>query len=150
MDSTLKAVRAIAAELFLRIYKPIVIIAFIIFAVAFALCIWLVTLSAWWWLLFAVVMLWFIIALLFLTISYAVINAVRPFQTKAQKQQLKSFVDKIERVKEVAGTPKFILIFRFARDAMRPSEHGYITGLTDDATSLKNDFISYRDSFKAD
>lgn len=148
MESTLKAVRAIAAELFFRFYKPILITVLIVFVVLFALCIWLVTLSAWWWLLFAVVVLWFVIAVLFLTISYAVVNAVRPTQTKAQRQQLKLFVDKIERVKEVAEVPKFFIIFRIVRDAVRPSEHGYITGLTDDAKSLKNDFIEYRDSFK--
>ncbi len=148
MESTLKAVRAVAVELFLRFYKPIVIIALIVFAVLFALSIWLVTLSAWWWLLFAVVMLWFIIALLFLTISYAIVKSVRPAQTKVQKQQLKLFVDKIERVKEVAEVPKIFIFFRIVRDAIKPSENGYITGLTGDATSLKNDFTDYRNTFR--
>ena len=147
MDATLKSIRAIAVEFFFRIYKPVVGIAAVIFLTLIILCSWLVTVSAWWWLLFAVVLLWLFISTLFLIISLSIINAVRPEQTKQQKEQLKQFVDKIERVKEVTATPKFILLFRIVRDVYRPTEAGFIASLSDDAISLKKDFSEYRDSF---
>lgn len=149
MDATVKAVRAIAVEFFLRLYKPVVIVVFSIFAVLIGINIWLVTISAWWWLLFAVVLLWLCIALLFFIISYLIVRAVRPVQTKQQKVALRTFVDKIEHLKDVTATPKFILLFRVVRDVFKPSGNGYIASLSGDATSLKKDFIEFQNSFRS-
>lgn len=148
MDATIRTIRSIAVEFFFRLYKPVTSIVCIASIMLVALCIWLVTLSAWWWLLFAVVILWALLLAIFLTLAYIAVRIVRPAQTKEQKAMVRTFVDKIENLRDVTVTPKFIILFRVVRDAMRPSQNGYITTLSNEATSLKQDFIAIQKSFR--
>ena len=76
------------------------------------------------------------------------IRFAAPERTKEQKQQSKALAEKLQRVAEVSATPKVFLLFQVAKDAIVPSERGFIATVSDDATSLSGDFKTLRDSFK--
>jgi len=145
---SLLAIRSIAAEFAHRLYVPVVIIFAAAAVVLLALSIWLVTMNAWWTILLVVLSFVIVLAIALLVIGLIVIKKVAPAQSKTQKQQTKSLVDKLLRVAEVTGTPKFILLFNVIKDVVKPSEQGYIASISSDTVSLKRDFISLKDSFK--
>ena len=147
MQPAILAIRSIASEFFYRLYLPVLITFAIIFAVLFALTIWLITMSGWWWILFAVIFLWFIVAAVLFVLSGLIIKKLTPLRTKEQKQQTKAIVDKMQRAAEVTSTPKFIILFRIVKDSVRPNERGYLSSLADETMSLRKDFADLKQSF---
>ena len=145
---SLSAIRSIAAEFALRLYFPVAIIFTALAVVLLALSIWLVTVNAWWTILLVLLSLLIIVVIAALVIGLVVIKRVAPAQSRNQKQQTKNLVDKLLRVAEVTGTPKFILLFNVIKDVVKPSEQGYIASISSDTISLKRDFITLKDSFK--
>lgn len=147
MKPTIQATRSVAAEFANRLFLPVLLIGGIGSAVFLAGSIYLVTLSAWWTVLLVLVSI--IVAFLagVLTISWFFIRMVSPDQNKTQKKMTKEFVDKLQRVAEVAATPKFVLFFQVMRDVVNPRQDGFIITASSDASSLKSDFSNLRDSF---
>jgi len=149
MTPYLQVVRSIAREFFVRLYKPLVVTVAIIAAIALGFSIWLVSFSTWWLILLGIVALLVILAAIILVIGWIILKFIAPVQTKNQKQQVRSFVDKIQRIAEVTATPKVVLLFRLAKDLVAPSEQGFVTSIGQDTVSLRRDFNTLRDSFRA-
>jgi len=149
MKPSLSAIRSIGAEFAHRLYIPVVITVAITAVVLLALSIWLVTINEWWLILLVFIFGLTIFATAALVLMLAIIAKVSPLQSKAQKKQTKSFVDKLLRVAEVTSTPKFILFFQVMKDVVRPSQDGFISSVSNDTTSLKRDFLALRDSFSS-
>ncbi len=147
MKPTLQASRSIAAEFATRLYLPILIITAIVATVLLAVSIYLVTLSAWWIFLLVIVSIATLFAAGALTVSWVFIRFVAPLQTKQQKKLTKAFVDKFQRVSEIIATPKLVLFFQMMRDVINPRQDGFVISANGDASSLKNDFITLRNSF---
>jgi hypothetical protein len=148
MNPILKTIRAVGAEFAGRIYKPLAITFGSIFAVLFAASIWLVTLNAWWWiLLILVVVLMFIAAALF-AIAGVLLRFVRPDQTKMQTTAVKSFVDKIQSLSDVAGTPKVVILFHIVRDLVTKNKNGYVRRISSETLSMQHDFRDITKSFE--
>jgi membrane protein implicated in regulation of membrane protease activity len=148
MKPSILAIRSIGAELANRIYLPVAVITCVIIGLLFALAIWLTTLSDWWWLFFILLLIAASVVLGVLAVVKLIIRSVTPAQSKAQKKQTKAFVDKLQRLSEVAGTPKFILLFQIVRDIAAPRENGFIASISNDTSSLKHEFIELRQTFK--
>jgi len=147
MNSSLLAIRAIAAEFAHRIFVPVVITIGIISVVLIVVMVWLLTISAWWLLLAIPLFVVIFVGGLVLAIVGIGIRFVNPGTTKAQKKTVSSFVDKIQRLSDVTQTPKIILLFRAIRDVARPSKGGFVQSVITDSTSLQKDFRDVIDSF---
>ena len=147
MKPSLLASRSVAAEFANRLYLPIFIITLIGAVVLLGISIYLVTLSAWWVILLVFVSVAILLAAGGLTVAWVFIKIVTPLRSKQQKQQTKQFVDKLQRVAEVATTPKFVLFFQVMRDVVNPRQDGYIISATTEVSSLKNDFTELKNSF---
>jgi membrane protein implicated in regulation of membrane protease activity len=148
LKPALLAIRSIAAEFAGRLYFPVVIIFLIIAVILLALSIWLITINPWWTILLVLLFVAIFVITALLIVGYVIIKRVAPTQSKPQKQQTKELVDKLLRVAEVTGTPKFILLFNVIKDVVAPSEKGYIASISSDTVTLKRDFITLKDSFK--
>ena len=148
MKPSILAIRSIGAEFANRVYLPVAVIALVILAGLFGLTFWLTTLSDWWWLLFALLTIVGSVVIGVLGVVKLIIRSVTPAQSKAQKKQAKAFVDKLQRLSEVAGTPKFVLLFQIVRDIAAPRENGLIASISNDTTSLKREFTELSNTFK--
>lgn len=141
-------IRAVSTEFARRIYMPIVITVGVILLVLICVLIWLVTVSGWWWLALApllVVSTAFTIIALFIGL---LINVLRPDQTKQQSKEVRAFVDTLQEASETIQTPKFILLLRLAKDAISPSERGFVREISTRSSSLKSGFQKILASFK--
>ena len=141
------AIRAIGAELARRTFVPVATVLLIIGGLATIGGWYLTTLSPWWWILCVVLLIALCVMIGVLFVVYNVIRYVRPEQTKQQKQQAKEFVDIAQEASEVAGTPKFILLFRVVRDIAQPSNSTYVRTLTTQTASLKSRFQEITKSY---
>ena len=143
------AIRSIGAEFAHRLYVPVVFVVATAAVVLLAVSIWLVTINEWWLILLVLIFGLVLFVTAVLVVALAILKKVTPLQSKAQKKQTKSFVDKLLRVAEVTSTPKFILFFQVMKDVVRPSHEGFISSVSNDTTSLKRDFIALKDSFNS-
>jgi hypothetical protein len=75
------------------------------------------------------------------------IRSIRPAQTKKQTKQVRSFVDKIQSLADLTGTPKFVILFRIIRDMATKNTNGYIQTLYGDTASMQADFRDITRSF---
>jgi predicted ferric reductase len=141
------AVRAIGAEFAHRIYLAVTLFVGLLSIAVLGGTLWLTTLNAWWWALFAVVGIWTLIAVVGLIAARHIIMALAPTTTKEQRAATKAFVSKLQRLSEVAGTPKPFLLLRIVRDMIKPSQHGFI-GSLGEAASLKYNFVALIRTFE--
>ena len=148
MKPSILAIRSIGAEFANRVYLPVAVVALVTLAGLFGLTFWLTTLSDWWWLLFALLIIVGSVVIGVLGVVKLVIRSVTPAQSKAQKKRTKAFVDKLQRLSEVAGTPKLVLLFQIVRDIAAPRENGLIASISTDTTSLKREFIELSNTFR--
>lgn len=148
MKPSILAIRAIGAELANRIYRIVAIVILVLCVLFLGMSVWLTTFSSWWWLLVVVLIIAVSVAVGALTVLKLIIRSVTPFQSKTQKKQTKAFVDKLERLSEVAQTSKFVLLFRIVRDIAAPRENGLVASLSHDTTSLRSDFVALSKTFK--
>lgn len=148
MKSSVLAIRSIGAEFAKRIYIGVAILFVVVAAIVLGTTAWLASLNVWWWLLFAALAIFASIGLGILVVVGFIIKSVTPMQSKAQKAQAKSFVDKLQNLSETAQTPRLILLFRIIRDIARPREQGFISTLSSETTSLKSDFVAFSKTFK--
>jgi uncharacterized membrane protein len=143
------AIRSIGAEFANRIYTIVAVAACIISAGLLGLSIWLTTFSGWWWVLVSLLIIAVSVVVGILGIVKLIIRYVRPAQSPLQKKQTKAFVDKLQRLSEVAQTPKFILLFQIVRDIATPRENGFIASLGNNTSSLKHEFVALVQTFKS-
>ena len=142
-----QAIRAVGVAFAFRLYKPVLIAFIIIACVLLLIGLGLTTINSL-WIILVIFEVFLIVVVSFLLIAgYALIQRVAPDQTKEQKVLAKSLVGKMQRVAEVTGTPKFILLFNIIKDVAAPSEKGFISSLSNDSGSIKNDFVALRNSF---
>ena len=148
MNPTIKALRSIGSEFAQRIYVPIFITVEIIAVVLIALNIWLVTISPWWWILFAFFIFGTLIATTILIAIGLLIKTVRPLQDKTQSKQVSSFVDKIQSLADIAGTPKIVILFRITKDLVTKKEDSYTRRISSETLSMQHDLRDIISSFK--
>jgi len=148
MNPTIKAIRAIGSEFALRIFKPIVIIFIIVAVILLAGSVFLTTFSGWWWILFALVLFVALIGSTVCIIIGVILSTVKPLQSKIQMSQVKSFVDKIQNLTDVAGTPKPIILFRVVRDVISKREDSYTRRISSETLSMRNDLQDIISSYK--
>lgn len=129
MQASILALRAIGTNLAMRLYLPAVLMAGVVVALVVALGLWLTSFSAWWWLLFVPIAIFGSVVIGIAFVVFMLIRYVRPEQTKTQKQAVKEFVDKLQGVADVAGTPKFIILFRVVRSIAAPNKNTYLADL---------------------
>ena len=122
-------IRAIGSQLAMRLYLPAVLTIAILIALVIAGGLWLTTLNDWWWLLFFPITVLVSVAIGIAAVVFFLIRYVRPDQTKAQKRAVGQFVDKLQGVVDVAGTPKFIILFRVIRSIAAPSKDTYLADI---------------------
>jgi len=147
MSPYLQAIRAIAREFLVRILKPIFIIAIIVSVCVLALSIWLTTFSGLWWILVTILIIAIILVTVVSIVAWGILNLIAPRQSKAQAQQVRAFVDKLQRIADVTATPKIVLLFRLLKDGFAPSKQGFVVSMSQDVTSLKRDFTTLKDTF---
>lgn len=147
MTSSLLAIRSIAAEFAFRIYWPVLIVLVIVAVLIIGLVIWLLMMSAWWWLLAVPVFLLILVGALVFFISFVILKLITPAQNKQQRELVKKFVDKIQRLSEITQTPKIVLLFRAIRDAVAPKKHGFVQSVIGDASSLSKDYKEIVEAF---
>lgn len=148
MNPLFSAIRAIGVEFARRIYQPITITVGIIAILLIALSLWLVTISDWWWILFAIILIATFVVTGVLVAIGLLLHAIRPQQSKAQVTNIKQFVDKIQNLTDVAGTPKFVILFYIVRDVVGKNKNGYIKRISSETLSMQHDFRDITDSFK--
>lgn len=140
------ALRAVGSQLAMRLYIPAVIVAGTIMALLVIGTLWLTTLSEWWWLLFIPLTVLLSVVFAIAAVLLLLIRFVRPDQTREQKRAVGQFVDKIQGVSDVIGTPKFIILFRVIRSIAAPSKDKYLSNLVKNR-ELAGDFRELQRSF---
>ena len=147
MNPFVLTIRAIGTEFAMRLYIPVVIIAGIVIALLGLGTWWLTTLSAWWWLLFIPLIIFSSVVIGVAFVIFSLIRFVRPPQTKAQKQAVKAFNNRLQEVAEIAATPKFIILFHVIRSISAPSKDTYLSKLAQNK-ELVSDLRAIQRSFE--
>ena len=141
-----QAIRAVGSELGMRLWRPLLYIMIIIGIVLIALLLWLVSINAWWWLLALPISIILSVAAMALAVSFMLIRHVRPVLSADQKTNVQQFVDKLQLIQELAGTPKFVILLRTVRSIAAPRSESYLYDLIS-AKDLTRDFKSIAASF---
>ncbi len=110
--------------------------------------VWLVHFSAWW--LVLAVPLWFVMifGVCLLVVAHMVVRAFRPPLDREQRVAVKGFVDKLQRVAEVVGTPAYWLLIKVVRDILWPRKDGFIAQTATDSLTLHKDFLRVQRFFR--
>jgi MFS family permease len=148
MRPTITATRAIGTEFARRALRPLTIIGVVAAIVLLSLGGWLTTQSAWWWLLEIVFIGGSLIFVLLIIIVNVILRGVEPPLSKAQREAVDGFVDKLERVAESLGTPQIVIIYYVTRDTIRPRPNGFIETVSRDSKALAPDFVRLRQEFE--
>ena len=150
MSSTVSAVRAVTAEYAIQLIWPLLWIGVGVYGVVMAIVIWIAVVASPWWLLLALVPTTLFCVGIALWIGVRITaHRIAPTLNKAQKSATKKVVAQVGKVAEQLGTPRFILIFRIARDVVFPprSSRTLIGELTDMPGQLHHDFEALRKLF---
>lgn len=150
MDSTIRAIRAISALLFQRIFRIIAIVVAIIVALIWLAIIVLAIKVSGWWLMTLIIVapLTLIIAAIGLAL-WALSNRLLPRKLTGQERStVYGFTDKIMQIAETRATPVPVLAFLIAKDVVRGKGSSYVSNLVSDTTSLKGDFAEIRRMFE--
>lgn len=149
MKSTITAIRAIGTNFANRLFYPVFFVSLVVAILLILLFGWLTIESTWWLLLFVPVMILACVGLGVLGVVKLAINYISPVQTANQRQAVRKYVDKLQRVSETVGTPKFVLLFQVVRDIAAPRKDGFIASLANDSKTLTSDFahlvVMFRD-----
>ncbi len=141
MQSKITIVRAISAEFIIRRIKPIIILGAVIGFILLVAGIWLTALNAWWLLVLIPIVILMLIGIIGCFFVQSALQSLRPNFTKAESDNIKNFVNKLERIAEHLQTPMFWIVFRVIRDSLWPHGPTFIENVTKDGTTLHKDFI---------
>ena len=149
MNPYIRALRAITATVFQRVYRPFAWVIGGIFLIMYLLIIWLaLAVSPWWWIGLAVLAPLTIIVGVVMFVLWTLSNRLQPRRLqKHERQSIQRFTDRILRVAEVRATPVPILVALIAKDVIRDKKSTFIEETINDTTGLKQDFAAIRDLF---
>lgn len=143
---TFQAVRAVGSEFAIRLWRSTLLLVMGVSIVLVLLFTWLISSSAWWWVLAFPLIIAFSIATALLAVFLLLIRYVRPRLSTDQSAQIKTFVDKLQRVQDLSGTPKFIILFRTIRSIAAPRSEPYLQELLE-TKDLHRDFVVITKTF---
>lgn len=143
------AVRAVSAEFANRIYLPVVWGVGAALLILIGVSIWFVTISAWWWFLLAPLILVMLVFIFAAAVAGAIIQILKPGQTKAQRATVKQFVDTLQKTTETVATPKWLILARLVKDIAFPGKESYVSELSGSAASLQRGLTSVINSFRS-
>lgn len=149
MNPYIRALRAITATVFQRVYRPLV---WIIGGILTLLCVSIIALmyyaTPWWGIAFIILIP---IILLFGTVSiilWLLSQRLLPRRLMhSERQQILEFSDKLLRVAELRATPLPVIVGLIAKDLIRGKKSSYLEGIIADSGSLKSEFTKIRDLF---
>jgi hypothetical protein len=139
MKSYVLAIRAIGSEFGGRLWTQFLPIFIGTAILLMVLQLWLASLNTWWWLLVIPISIFIGVGLVIGFVFRMLISYVRPAQTPDQRVSVPNFVDKLQFVNEVTGTPKIIVLFRVIRSIAAPSSDSYLKDIVETKT-LRADF----------
>lgn len=148
IPSTIRAVRAIGAEFVRRTMRPLMVAGIATAILLVAIAGWLTTVNVWWWILEALILL---VTLVGVAVAIAIriaIQTVDPPQDSVQRQAVRSYVDKLQRVAENLQTPQYVILYRVIRDTVRPKDDGFIGTVSRDSKTLGPEFAALLKHFK--
>lgn len=141
-------IRAIGSEFLARKVRSLALIVVIASVLLLSLAIWLTTVNVWWWLLAAPVIGTVIAGAFGLGVALLAIRLLRPPLTAPQRDGVREFVDKLERITEHVQTPMFLIVFRVIRDSLWPRGKTFLESAAEDSTSLHTDIAKLERLFK--
>ncbi len=149
MTPYIRALRAITATVFQRVYRPVVwVIGGILFVLVVVTTILGITVNAWWFMLYIALLPLTLIAVLAAVVLWLLSQKLQPrVITRAERQTIHAFSDKVLRVAEVRSTPWPIMALLVAKDIARGKKSSYIENIINDSSSLKQDFVAIRNLF---
>ena len=149
MTPYIRAIRALTATVFQRVYRPVAWVIGGILCLLLVLTIWLgTTVSAWWWFLLIVLIPLVMIAILVGIVLWTFSQKLLPRRLeRTERASIEGFTDKVMRITEVRATPPPVLVFLIAKDVIRGKKSSYLEGVIEDPTSLKQDFLAIRNLF---
>ncbi len=148
MKSYVLSIRAIGSEFARRLWMQFLPIFLVTAAALIALQLWLASLSSWWWLLVIPISIFIGVGLVVGFVFRMLISYVRPVQTKEQAITVRHFVDKLQFVNEITGTPKIIILFRVIRSIAAPSSDSFLKDIVE-TKKLRADFQSITHGFES-
>jgi hypothetical protein len=150
MNTTFTVVRAIGAEFARRLLGPLTLTGAIAAVLLLAIGGWLTTINVWWWFLEAAFIIFTVVFVVLWVVSRLLLRLADPPQSGDQRQLVRSFVDKLERVSENLKTPQPVIIYRVIRDTIRPRKDNFIETVSRDSKSLAPDFLGLIKRFTTD
>ena len=149
MTAYIRALRAITATVFQRVYRPLVWVIGGILLTAWIVLILLGSqVSAWWFILLIVFVPLTIIVVGIAIVLWLLSQRLFPRHlAKEERVKILQFSDKLLRVAELRATPMPLMVAMIAKDLVRGKKSSYIEGVITDSTSLKHDFVAIRDLF---
>ena len=149
MTPYIRALRAITATVFQRVYRFVAVIIAIILLLLWALVFYLgIAVSGWWFMVLIALIPLTIIVIVIATILWFLSKRLLPRTLeKSEKAEVLAFSDKILRVAEVRATPLPIMLFLIAKDIVRGKKSSFVEGVIADSSSLKADFTKIKDRF---
>lgn len=149
MDATTKASRAVLAEFARKTLRPYEIAAIALFAIGLIGAAWLISsVSVWWWLLMIIIIGYGLLGSIAWLVLHFTIDKIKPFQTAEQKQAVKQFIVKVDKVADTIGLTRFALILRIVGDVMGRRDRNVLSEFADDSKALKNEFKAVIDIFR--
>lgn len=150
MDQTVLAIRAITSEYAKRwLWLPLALGAGV-YIVLMVIIGWIAAVaSPWWWLLAIVPTFVFLIALTLWIIARVIAGRVAPVMNKRQRKAARKFIDRLDKVAEHLGTPKFVVLYRIIKDiVVRPtSSKTYIGEITQEPGEMRRAFDDLKTLF---
>ena len=133
-----------------RILRPLIIIGSIVAVVLLGIGGYLTTLNAWWGILEIAFIMGVIIFLSLSIILRLLMKFADPPQSTSQRQAVRKYVDKLQRVSEHLQTPQLVVLYRVIRDTLWPqnNEHTFIETVSHDTKSLTPDFVDLQKEFQ--
>jgi hypothetical protein len=149
VNPSIKAIRAITATVFQRVYRPIVWVGAGCLGLVWLATIWLsYSSSAWWLLIFVVLFPVTLAAALITVILWQASKYLYPRPLRSvEKTQILKFADKVISIAEIRSTPMPVMVFFIAKDVFRHRKSRYVENIIDNSASLKDDFLTIRNFF---
>lgn len=148
INASVRAIRAIGSELAWRLVKPMIIAGIILAIALVTFGGWLTTQHALWWILEALFISYTVLFVLMVIVVRVLFRVFTPDTNKAQRKNVKQFVDKLQRVADTVGISRFVLLFRLAKQIIVPSQQNFIKQIAEDSTTLHTDLLAVIKSFE--
>ena len=138
------AARALTAHLARRFVRLATVVALSIFLAILVLCALLsYFFSGWWWLLLIPFTFLFVVFLVLRLVLRFIVGKIHTQDlSRAQRQALDEFTDKLERLVEARGTPPFLFVLITIKDLLLHRDITTIRSVISDTTTLRRDYAT--------